>query len=156
MAKVIKLLVMANDLGTSATTGNHCRVRDTYDNQGTRKREKLGSVLNVTDWPGCIEGATGNVCVPTDLIYHRQTGELLYWGYEASRFLDDPLAHDRFPDSDVFLVETIKLLLPDLKDTQDTQVSSASERYRDLREGLIATLKKTTRRSLWGFSVQGC
>jgi len=131
-------LIVAVDLGTSATTSSHTRVRDSFDNQGKLHREKLGSVSDVTDWPGCIEGATGNNCVPTDLIYLRSTRELLYWGFEAKEYLDDefhPLSR-----SDVFVVETIKLLLPD---PDEAKVPSAtSERYRAMRKTLTATLNK--------------
>jgi hypothetical protein len=131
-------LIVAVDLGTSATTSSHTRVRDSFDNQGKLRREKLGSVSDVTDWPGCIEGATGNNCVPTDLIYLRNTRELLYWGFEAKEYLDDefhPLSR-----SDVFVVETIKLLLPD---PDEAKVPSAtSERYRAMRKTLAATLDK--------------
>jgi hypothetical protein len=131
-------LIVAIDLGTSATTASHARVQDSFDNQGKSRREKLGSVFDVKDWPGCIEGATGNVCVPTDLVYHRHTRQLLFWGYEAQQYLDDPF-HD-IPDHDVFLIETIKLLLPDPDEAKVP--SAASARYRALREKLRATLGK--------------
>jgi hypothetical protein len=131
-------LIVAIDLGTSATTSSHTRVRDSFDNQGKLHREKLGSVSDVKDWPGCIEGATGNNCVPTDLIYHRDTRELLFWGFEAQQYLDDPF-HD-IPHSDVFVVETIKLLLPDPDEAKVP--SAASERFRTMRKTLTETLDK--------------
>lgn len=131
-------LIVAIDLGTSATTASHARVRDSFDNQGKMLREKLGSVFDVKDWPGCIEGATGNVCVPTDLVFNRNTRQLLFWGYEAQQYLDDPY-HD-IPTSDVFVVETIKLLLPDPDEAKVP--SAASARYRGMREVMTATLAK--------------
>ena len=130
------ILIVAIDLGTSATTASHARVRDSIDKHGKLHREKLGSVFDVKDWPGCIEGATGNVCVPTDLVFHRHTRQLLFWGYEAQQYLDDPF-HD-IPDRDVFVVETIKLLLPDPDEAKVPSVASA--RYRAMRAALTATL----------------
>lgn len=131
-------LIVAVDLGTSATTASHARVRDSVDIQGKLHREGLGSVSDVQDWPGCIEGATGNVCVPTDLIFYRVSRELLFWGFEAQQYLDDPF-HD-IPYRDVFVVETIKLLLPDPDEAKAP--SASSERYRKMRQVLTTTLGK--------------
>ena len=131
-------LIVAVDLGTSATTSSHILVRDYFDDQGKLHREALGSRSDVTDWPGCIGGSIGNNCVPTDLIYSRRTFELLFWGFWAQRYLDD-LAPD-IPRSEVFVVETIKLLLPDPDDVKIP--SAAPKRYRDLRHTLKATLDK--------------
>ena len=131
-------LIIAVDLGTSATTASHTRAGDSLDNQGKLHRRKLGSVSDVKNWPGCIQGATGNHCVPTDLIYRRSDRKLLFWGFEAQGYLDDPF-HE-IPHSAVFVVETIKLLLPD-PDAVNNR-SAASERYRTMRETLRATLNK--------------
>ncbi|PMD33385.1 hypothetical protein L207DRAFT_535414 [Hyaloscypha variabilis F] len=131
-------LILGLDLGTSALTSSHGRVRDSLDRQGKLHREKLGSVSDVKDWPSCIDGQTGNNCFPTDLIYRRANRELLFSGFEAQQYLDDPF-HD-IPTRDVFVVETIKLLLPD---PDEAEVPSAgTERYRAKRNTLTATLGK--------------
>jgi hypothetical protein len=71
-------------------------------------------------------------------VYHRHSRELLFWGYDAQRYLDDE--YHEIPDRDVFVVETIKLLLPD--PDQAKVPSAASARYRALREVLTVTLGK--------------
>lgn len=131
------------DLGTSATTANYCTVRDSRDSRGNLVRQKGNKVTEIKDWPGCDIGETiGNICVPTDLIYNKNTRELLYWGFEAKRFLDadesDPfleIKHDQ-----AFHVEHIKLLIPD-PDRAKLE-TTASARYRDQRKELIRVLGK--------------
>lgn len=131
-------LIIALDLGTSTTTANHVRVRDYFNNRGELCRDKLGSVSDVRDWPECIAGATGNNCVPTDLVYRKDTRELLCWGFEAQDYLDDTFHH--ISHSDVLVVETIKLLLPDPDEARAP--SPATERYRAMRKTLTTILAK--------------
>jgi hypothetical protein len=134
-----RTVVIAIDLGTSTTTASYVLVRDSFDAEGKQRREKCWSVNDVRDWPGAHHGdATGNLCVPTDLVYDKALRQLLFWGFEAQQFLDEP-----FPDIDperVLVVEHIKLLLPD---PDEAKVStSASARYRKMREELTETLGK--------------
>ncbi len=131
-------LIVAFDLGTSTATSNHVLTRDYLDNQGKLHRKKLGNPTEVKDWPEVADIATGN-CVPTILIYRISTCELVFWGFEAKNYLEDPF-HE-LPRSDVFVVETIKLLLPDPEETQ-LRSAAALERYRALRRDLMTTLNK--------------
>ncbi|KAL2060581.1 hypothetical protein VTL71DRAFT_9222 [Oculimacula yallundae] len=133
-------LIIAVDLGTSATTASHVIVSDSFTAEGKLNRQKgRVSVTNIRDWPGGSHGdATGNVCVPTDLIYSRANGKLLLWGFRAQQYLDDPCPD--IPLDEVFVVEHIKLLLLDpINAIADTP---ASRRYHTLRNTLIATLGK--------------
>jgi hypothetical protein len=130
---------MAIDLGTSATTANYVMVRDSLDADGKQHREKCWSVNDVRDWPGGHLGdATGNLCVPTDLVYDKALRQLLFWGFEAQHYLDEPFPEIN-PDR-VFVVEHIKLLLPDPDKAKVP--TSASARYRNKREELAETLGK--------------
>jgi hypothetical protein len=134
-----KTLIISVDLGTSATTASHIIVQDSFTPEGKLHRQRgRVSITNIRDWPGGNNGdATGNVCVPTDLIYSKE-GQLLCWGFQAQQYLDDPYP-EIHPDT-VFVVEHIKLLLQDPDEAKIRTV--ASERYRALRDRLITTLGK--------------
>jgi hypothetical protein len=134
-----KGLIIGIDLGTSTATASHCQVLDNLDPLGQLQRKKTGEIHDVKDWPGSDVGiATGNPCLPTDLIYSRELKKLLFWGFEAKQYLDS--FYNEIPREEVFIVENIKLLLPDT-DTPTT-ASTASERYQSKREILINTLSK--------------
>lgn len=135
-----KTLIVAIDLGTSAATASHIIVNDSFTPEGKLRRERgRVSITNIRDWPGGnIGDATGNVCVPTDLLYNRSDRKLFLWGFHAQQYLDDPYP-EIHPDK-VFLIEHIKLLLLDPDKAKTSTV--ASERYRALRDNLITTLGK--------------
>jgi len=135
-----KTLLLSIDLGTSSTTASHISVNDSFTPEGRLRRERgRVNIVNIRDWPGGNMGdATGNVCVPTDLIYNKEDRRLLFWGFQAQQYLDDP-----YPEIDpdtVFVVEHIKLLLqhPDSVNSS----TATKERYRELRDRLTATLGK--------------
>jgi hypothetical protein len=130
-------LVIAIDLRTGAITAMHARVRDSLRN-GKMQRDKLNRSSEVKDWPGCVEGATGNVCVPTDLIYRISDQKLLFWGYGVQEYLDDD--YREIPKTQVYVVETPKLLLPDPDEAN--LPSPAPSRYRQMRRELFMILKK--------------
>jgi hypothetical protein len=134
-----RTFVIAMDLGTSTATASYIIVRHSIDADGKPYRENCGSVNDVRDWPGSHQGdATGNVCVPTDLVYDRTSGQLLFWGFEAEQYLNELFpepSHDQ-----VFVAEHIKLLLPDPDEAKVP--STASARYRRMRDELIETLGK--------------
>jgi len=138
-----RTLIVSIDLGTSATTASHIIVHDSFTPEGKLHRERgRVSITNIRDWPGGNKGdATGNVCVPTDLVYSKADRKLLFWGFQAQQYLDDPYP-EIHPDT-VFVVEHIKLLLQDPDEAKTSTV--ASERYRVLRNRLIATLGKQPR-----------
>ncbi|KAH6714155.1 hypothetical protein BKA61DRAFT_56377 [Leptodontidium sp. MPI-SDFR-AT-0119] len=135
-------LLVALGLGTATTTARFTRVRDTHDAGGRVHRQTMSSraPIEMKNWPGGHKGDTiGKSCLLTDLIYERVTGDLLFWGFEAQRYLDDPapeISLDR-----VLVVQHIKLLLND-PDKAKTQ-SAAITRYRKLREEIHGVLKKT-------------
>ena len=132
-----KGLIIAVDLGTSTATASHCQVLDFLDALGNLQRKKTGEIHDVKDWPGSDVGiATGNPCLPTDLIYSRALKKLLFWGFEAKQYLDSFFTE--IPREEVFIVENIKLLLPDT--ATPTTPSTASERYQSKREILTNTL----------------
>jgi hypothetical protein len=79
-----------------------------------------------------------NVCLPTELIYDRATCQLLFWGFVAQDYLNDPFPEP--PLKDVFVVENIKLLLPEPDEMEPH--SSRLSRFRHIRATLIATLHK--------------
>jgi hypothetical protein len=135
-----RTLIVSIDLGTSATTASHIIVSDSFTPDGKLRRQRgRVNITNIRDWPGGNNGdATGNVCVPTDLIYSKADRKLFLWGFRAKHYLDDP-----YPEIDpdtVFVVEHIKLLL---QDPDNATISTpASRRYRALRDRLTATLGK--------------
>lgn len=136
-----KRLIVGIDLGTASATASHVIVNDSFTPEGRLHRERgRATTTNIRDWPGGnIGDATGKVCVPTDLIYEKKAhGKLLYWGYRAQQYQDDPYP-DIHPNS-VFIIEHIKLLLQDHNDVDGNTV--AMERYRALRRTLIATLRR--------------
>ena len=135
-----RTLIVSIDLGTSATTASHIIVSDSFTPEGKLRRERgRVSITNIRDWPGGNNGdATGNVCVPTDLIYSKADRQLLHWGFQAQQYLDDPCP-EIHPDT-VFVVEHIKLLLQDIDNA--TTSTPASRRYRALRQRLTVTLRK--------------
>jgi hypothetical protein len=127
------------DLGTSSSTANHCGVRDTFESTGRISRKRLGNILEVKDWPrGNKFDATGNICFPTDLIYLISTKELLYCGFEAKEYLDDPNPETKLEL--VFHVQNIKLLIANSSDVKAS--TPASERYLAQRKVLIQILGK--------------
>jgi hypothetical protein len=136
-----RTILFAIDLGTSATTANHCFVRDSQDLQGKASRQKSPAVrvTEIQDWPGGNEHDNiGNTFLPTDLIYNKDTGQLVYWGFEAKRYLNND---NPFPEIDpelVFHIEHIKLLIPDPEKAKS--VTAASKRYIALRKELIRVL----------------
>jgi hypothetical protein len=134
-----RILVVAIDLGTSATTARYVLVQQFFDADGKVYREKCGSITDIRDWPGGLEGdAIGKVCVPTELVYSKALRQLLFWGFEAQQYLDDP--SPEIHSDQVIVVEHIKLLL---SDPDEAQVPTAvSERYRAEREDLKETLGK--------------
>lgn len=135
-----RTLIVSIDLGTSATTASHIIVNDSFTPEGKLRRQRgRVNITNIRDWPGGSNGdATGNVCVPTDLIYTKEDRKLFLWGFRAQQYLDDPYP-EIHPDT-VFVVEHIKLLLQD----PDSAIIStpASRRYRALRDRLTTTLGK--------------
>jgi hypothetical protein len=132
--------VIAIDLGTSATTAQFALALDSFDNEGKLHRKQNGRVTDMRAWPGGRRNdAIGNTCLPTDLVYDRATGRLLFWGFHAQRYLDDPSPN--IPRENVFIVEHIKLLLNDPDD--ESVATAASARYRTMRQNLIDTLRKS-------------
>ncbi|KAH7346271.1 hypothetical protein BKA65DRAFT_273898 [Rhexocercosporidium sp. MPI-PUGE-AT-0058] len=135
-------LLVALDLGTATTTARFVRVWDTYDAGGRVHRQSMGNrpPVEMKNWPGGYKGDTiGKQCLPTDLVYDRFTGDLLFWGFEAQRYLDDPVPEislDR-----VLVVQHIKLLLND-PDKAKVQ-TAATARYRKLREEIFDVLEKS-------------
>jgi len=125
-------LVTAVDLGTGSTTAQFAVAVDSFDGEGKLQRQK-GRLTEMRAWPGGRKNDTiGNTCLPTDLIYDRATSKLLFWGFQAQQYLDDPS-----PDikrQDVFIVEHVKLLLnaPD----DDKKSTAASARYSTMRRNL--------------------
>ncbi len=134
-----RTLIIALDLGTSTTTACFVIARHLFDAEGKPHRELCGNVCDVRDWPGSHQGdAIGNICVPTDLVYDKATGQLLFWGFDAERYLNEPFPEPHLDQ--VFVVEHIKLLLPDPDEAKVT--TPASARYRKMRDELSATLGK--------------
>jgi len=135
-----RTLIISIDLGTSSTTASHISVNDSFTPDGQLRRERgRVNIANIRDWPGANKGdATGNICVPTDLIYSKADKKLLFWGFQAQQYLDDPYP-EIHPDT-VFVVEHIKLLLQDPDNAPTSTV--AGERYRGLRARLTETLGK--------------
>jgi hypothetical protein len=93
-------------------------------------------------WPGGRKNDTiGNPCLPTALVYDRTTSQLLFWGFQAQQYLDDPC-----PDTkreDVLIVEHVKLLLnaPDADNEHKSTLASA--RHSNMRQTLVQVLGKT-------------
>jgi len=137
-----KTLLVALDLGTSSATANHCMVQDRFDPSGTLIREKYDKVLvkEVMDWPGGSKShATGNVCVPTTLVVEKASRQLLFWGFEAQQYLDDPIPE--ISSDRVVVIEHIKLLLPNPDDAKTP--TNATTRYKAKTEELMNELGKT-------------
>ncbi|PVH78385.1 hypothetical protein DL98DRAFT_422182 [Cadophora sp. DSE1049] len=135
-------LLTAFDLGTATTTAHFTCVRDMHDATGNVHRQPLNSrsPIEMKSWPGGNRGDTiGKACLPTDLIYDRVTGNLLFWGFEAQRYLDDP--DPEFTLDRVLVVQHIKLLLNDPDKAKSN--SPAIQRYRKLREEILRVLGKT-------------
>ncbi|TVY50003.1 hypothetical protein LOCC1_G000105 [Lachnellula occidentalis] len=134
-----RTLVIAIDLGTSATTALHSIAADSFDIQGKLQRNRTGRVREMRAWPGSRKNdAIGHTCLPTDLVYDRATGQLQCWGFQAQEYLDDPSEQSR--RGNVFIVENIKLLLNDPNDERPQ--TSASRRYRSARHNLFRVLRK--------------
>ncbi|KAK0120220.1 hypothetical protein ONS95_011626 [Cadophora gregata] len=135
-------LLTAFDLGTATTTARFTRVRDSHDAAGKTHRQPLSSrsPIEKKSWPGGNRGDTiGKACLPTDLIYDRVTGDLLFWGFEAQRYLDDP--DPEFSIDRVLVVQHIKLLLNDPEKAKSN--SPAIQRYRKVRGEIFRVLGKT-------------
>jgi hypothetical protein len=140
----VTFLICAIDLGTSSTIAKYTRAYDNYcKDTGKLERQKLGAVCDVSDWP-CDFGSPGSmdkICLPTELIYERATRKLLFWGFVAQRYLNASIPDP--PLKDVFVVENIKLLLPE-SDEFDvlSDQTPPPNRFRDSRMTLMATLGK--------------
>ena len=136
------LLLAAFDLGTATTTARFGRARDVHDATGQVHRQPLNSrpPIEMKSWPGGNKGdAIGKECLPADLIYDRVTHELLFWGFEAQRYLDDPdpeISLER-----VLAVHHIKLLLNDPDRAKSS--NAAITRYRKLRDEIFRVLGKS-------------
>ncbi|TVY83310.1 hypothetical protein LSUE1_G001552 [Lachnellula suecica] len=126
-------LVIAIDLGTSTATALYAVARDSYDEEGKTKRE-FKTVSKMTAWPGCRR-SDEIACLPTDLIYEKATGQLLYRGYQAQHYLDEP--SPEIKREDVFIVEHNKLLLY----VDEETITSA--RYQATRDEILRVLGKT-------------
>ncbi|KAF4624696.1 hypothetical protein G7Y89_g13472 [Cudoniella acicularis] len=131
MAQTEKTIVVAIDLGTGSQTATHAIVEDSFSLDGTLRRDKRNRVAReVRDWPGSNNGnATGNVCVPSIQVHLKNTRQLLFWGFEAQEYLNEP-----YPDpplEEVYVIEHPKLLLAD------------SEKYQAEREEVRAVLGKS-------------
>jgi hypothetical protein len=136
-----KSALFAIDLGTSSTTASHCVVKDEINSKGEpiRTRYKGVNITEVKDWPGGNKNdATGNICVPTDLIYDRASQGLRFWGFEAKQYLDDD--NPEINPESVVHIEHIKLLI--LDPGQANPASPATVRYRVQREKVIQELGK--------------
>jgi hypothetical protein len=141
--------VIAIDLGTGAATASWCQIVIYRDSEGTIRRERAGNIHDVANWPASGVGSTtGSPCLPTDLIYSRALKKLLLWGFEAQQYLD--AVFPDIPREDVFVVENIKLLLPD----PSTAPSTASERYTLKRNILRDTLSKEPEEIFEDFMVK--
>jgi hypothetical protein len=139
MRQAQRSLVVAIDLGTSATTAQYAIAVDSFDDEGELQRAIGRNPIDMKAWPGSRRGdAIGNICLPTDLVYKRDSAQLLCWGFQAQQYLDDPLPETR--RESVFIVQHIKLLLNDPDDAK--LPTDASARYRNMRNELIQTLGK--------------
>jgi hypothetical protein len=134
-----RCLVLAVDLGTSATTAQWALAVDSFNQQGVLQRKCFGRPVEMRAWRGARKGdAIGNICLPTDLVYDRASRELLCMGFQAQQYLDDP--SPEIARENVFVVEHIKLLL---NDPDDAKVSpDTATRYRNMRDELARTLQK--------------
>jgi hypothetical protein len=132
-------LVLAVDLGTSATTAQWALAIDSFNQQGVLQRKCFGRPVEMRAWRGARKGdAIGNICLPTDLVYDRASRKLLCMGFQAQQYLDDP--SPEIARENVFVVEHIKLLL---NDPDDAKVSpNTAARYRNMRDELARTLQK--------------
>lgn len=134
-----RCLVLAVDLGTSATTAQWALSVDSFDQNGHLKREPIGNPVEMRAWRGARRGdAIGNICLPTDLVYDRASKQLLSMGFQAQQYLDDPSPEPA--RETVFIVQHIKLLLND-PDLAKVSPETAA-RYRTMRDELISTLGK--------------
>lgn len=132
------ILVIAIDLGTSATTASYVLARDSYDAEGVLHR-KYTAKIHVRDWPGAGSGdPIGKYCLPTELVFDRVSRRLLFWGFGAEQYLDDPCPE--IPTEQVFVVKHIKLALPIPDETKVSRETAA--RYRAIRERLKMDLQK--------------
>src|SRR4051812_8806052 len=107
MTKAQQCLVIALDLGTSATTGQWALAADSYNRRGELDRNAI-PIKNPVDmraWQGANGDPLGNICLPTDLVYERATKKLLHWGFWAKEYLDEPSPD--IPREDVFVVQHI-------------------------------------------------
>ena len=113
------------------------KASDTYDATGKLHR-KVYPPRIMKDWPFGLKGdALGKPCVPTYLIYKKATRKLLYWGFAAQRYLDT--STPKIPPDEVYVVEHIKLLLPD--PDKAIQTTPANVRYKRKREELYQNLQ---------------
>ncbi|TVY59197.1 hypothetical protein LCER1_G000355 [Lachnellula cervina] len=133
-------LVVAIDLGTSATTALYTVAVDSWDKHGKLQRKRLfRKEPEMVAWPGSRPNdSIGRPCLPTDLVYDRATGQLRLWGFSAQKYLDDPFEQTKRGED--FIVHNIKLLLND--PNAKWEQTPASERYSSARHNLISVLRK--------------
>jgi hypothetical protein len=134
-------LIIAIDPGTSGLAATYALGRDTFDkNTGKKSRFIIPHTeTQVDNWPGSSRGVSpGHVCLPTTLIYHRVSGQLLHWGFAAQKHLaDQDPTIDRMQE---LVVENVKLLLPNPREI--TQLDKVSElpRHKSARAELANIL----------------
>lgn len=139
MQQAQRCSIAALDLGTSATTAQWASAIDFFNLQGELQRRPIGNPVEMRAWRGARKGdAIGNICLPTDLVYDRASKKLLFMGFQAQQYLDDPspeISRDK-----VFVVEHIKLLLTDPDNIKVSTETAA--RHRIMRDELVQTLQK--------------
>jgi hypothetical protein len=135
-------LIAAIDLGTASATAAHAMRIDFYDTKGKlcRKPGQDKRVFEVKDWPGYTDATSNSpVCVPTTLLYKRESRQFECWGFEATARIE----HARYKPQEYYMVEYVKLLLPNTDDPDCPIPLSERERYRNRRLDLMRVLGKT-------------
>jgi len=132
-------ILVALDLGTASLTSSWVLARDTIDAKGQLYRRCKGNGKLLHNWFGsAVNNTLGNPCLPTTLVYHRETKKLLYYGFEAQKYLTG-----RCPQTStetVYVIKHPKLLFID---TEHQDISpAASRRYWKSRETLKRVLDK--------------
>jgi len=132
-------ILVALDLGTASLTSSWALARDTIQANGQLQRLCNGNGKLVYNWFGsAVNNTLGNPCLPTTLVYHRETRKLLYSGFAAQKYLAG-----RYPQTNpetVYVIKHPKLLFID---TEHQDISTAaSTRYRKNRETLKQVLDK--------------
>lgn len=131
---------LALDLGTTATTARYSFVRDSFTSTGIPRRTLISRTEDVHDWPHIPpDYPMGNPCLPTDLVYLRETGELYEWGFGATRYLGN--LQEGLAIEQVLVIEHIKLLLLGLDDITNTSALSSTQRA--MCQTILQVLGKT-------------